>query len=67
MPDLEKVLLGLKHHCETGCFENDDDPGCPYWEDTYCGTHLAADALALLENARGSGGETECKSTDCSG
>ena len=49
MLDPEKVLLGLKHHADGCCFDDDNDPGCPYWEDTYCGMHLTADALALLQ------------------
>ena len=45
MPDIEKVIAGLKHCDESGCI------GCPYYEDdTYTvGCKLNKDAIKLLK------------------
>ena len=50
MADYARVLEGLKRHAGGGCFDNNSDDACPYWDDKECGRHLAEDALELLKN-----------------
>ena len=47
----EKVLKGIEHHTEIGCWVPDDpDDCCPYWNIDNCANQMMKDAAEIIKN-----------------